>query len=463
MDVLRRRPALAAAIFYAIVAIVFLGPGLLPGKALSSNDTLWFEPPWLPSKPADLTRPSNGELGDSTEHLQLFLRSNAEHFPDIQLWNPHIVGGRPFLANLQSSVFSPFSLPAYVLPFATALGWIGVLKLWVAAFGTFLLGRAALGMRFGGALLAGLVFALNLKAVTWIIYPNLAVWALIPWLLLLVDRLVRRPDLLTGAGLAAVVGLQWFAGHPESSFHALLTAGAFLLLRLWQAHRAGRAVIRPALAFCGAVAGGTALAAISLIPFAELLLLSADAHDRAGESVDVHLQAKEVLGVFMPDYWGRPTQTPIRPILLERAMYVGALPLMLAAAALILRRTAERVAVAGFGFLWFAVVIGIPPILQIVTRIPPFSSGHNTRLIMLTILALSLLAGWGLDDWPSAPAPRRAGAARCCSPPPGCWWCRSPTSRSAGGPRSATSATASGSRCCSPTRRAASATRSARG
>ena len=49
-------------------------------------------------------------------------------------------------------------------------------------------------------------------------------------------------------------------------------------------------------------------------------------------------------------------------------MYVGALPLMLAAVALILRRTPERVAVALFGALWFAVVVGIPPVVQIVTR-----------------------------------------------------------------------------------------------
>ena len=409
MAALRRRPALAAALFYAVLVVLFLSPALLPGKTLSSGDTLWFESPWLPYKPSDLTRPTNAELGDSTEHLQLFMRATAEKFPDVQLWNPNIVGGRPFLANLQSSVFSPYSVPAYVLPFWTALSWIGVLKLWVAAFGMFMLARAAFGMRFGGALLAGVVFALNLKAVTWIIYPNLGVWALIPWLLLFTDRLVRRPDLLAGAGLAAVVGLQFLAGHPESSFHALLAAAAFLAFRLWQA----RALWRPLLAFCAAVAGGAALAAVALIPFAELLSLSADVRDRAGESVDVHLQAKEVLGIFLPDYWGRPTQTPVRPILLERAMYVGALPLMLTAAALILPRRADRIAVALFGALWFAVVIGIPPVVQIVTRIPPFSSGHNTRLIILTILAVSLLAGWGLDDLTDArrlPAARRRAA-----------------------------------------------------
>ncbi len=51
-----------------------------------------------------------------------------------------------------------------------------------------------------------------------------------------------------------------------------------------------------------------------------------------------------------------------------------------------------------FGGLWLAVLFGVPPFLQIVTRLPVFSSGHNSRLIVLYVLALALLAGWGLDD-----------------------------------------------------------------
>ncbi len=71
---------------------------------------------------------------------------------------------------------------------------------------------------------------------------------------------------------------------------------------------------------------------------------------------------------------------------------------MLAAVALIRGRSAQRVAIALFGALWLAVVVGVPPFLQIVTRLPLFSSGHNSRLIIFTILALALLAGWGLDE-----------------------------------------------------------------
>jgi hypothetical protein len=137
---------------------------------------------------------------------------------------------------------------------------------------------------------------------------------------------------------------------------------------------------------------------VTLLPLGELVWLSADLRDRSGASIDLHLPLKDMIGIFMPDYWGRPTQVSTRPILLERALYVGALPLMLAGAALALKPTAERIWVAVFGGLWFGVVLGIPPFVQIVTRLPIFSSGHNTRLIILTVLAVALLAGWGLDE-----------------------------------------------------------------
>jgi hypothetical protein len=408
---LRRRPALAAALIYAVITVAFLAPALLPGKTLSSSDTLRFRTPWIASKPSELQIPSNTDLGDGPQYLQPYLREAARTMPHAPLWNPYVQSGRPFHASAQSALFGPYTWPVYLLPFWTALGWIGVLKLWVAAFGTYLLGRS-LGMRFGGALLAGLVFALNLKLVTWLIYPAMGVWTWYPWLLLCADRLVRRPDLLTGAGLAAVVALQFLTGHPESSFQALVLLCAFFAFRLWQSRRSGAtAKLRNVLlGFGGAIVGGTAVAAVTLIPFSELLLLSADFVDRRGQSIDESLAFNEAIGAFMPDWWGRPTQTPIRPIMLERAMYVGALPLMLAGAALILRPTVTRVAVAVFGGLSLAVVLGVPPILQIVTRLPLFNSGHNTRLIVFAILAVALLAGWGLDtlssDRPGEPRKR---------------------------------------------------------
>lgn len=399
---LGRRPVLSAALIYLALSILLVLPGLLPGKTLSNSDTLWFSPPWDASRPAQLSRPSNIELADAPAQLQPFAQYAASRLPHIPLWNPYIDSGRPFLANAQSAIFSPYSVPAYVLNFWTALGWTAVLKFWVASFGMFLLGRA-LGMRFGGALMAGIVYGFNLWMVTWVTYPHMSVWTWIPWMLLLTERLVRAPDLLALGGLSAVTAVQFLGGHPESSFHLLVATVLFFILRLVQARRAGaptaRPIGRPILLFGGGLLGGAMIAALVLLPVGQLILNSADIHQRAGVAVDKPgVPAKFLLGLFLPDYWGRPTQTPLVLFLLSHAFYAGALPLMLAVAAVVLRPRPERVWIALFGATGLAVVVGLPPFLQIVTRLPVFSSGHNGRLVIWYMLAISLLAGWGVDD-----------------------------------------------------------------
>ena len=186
----------------------------------------------------------------------------------MPLWNPHVMAGRPYHANSQSAIFSPFSTPAYVMPVSRALAWMAALKLFVAAFGAYLLARA-LRLRFAPALLAGLVYAFGLFFVAWLAWPLSSVWAWLPWLLALTEVVVRRPGPLPAAGLAVVVALQFFGGHPESSFHVLFAALAFFVLRLIVLRRESpsdaRPLGRPIAAFAGAIAGGGLLAAISLV------------------------------------------------------------------------------------------------------------------------------------------------------------------------------------------------------
>jgi hypothetical protein len=399
----------AAALLYALVALVLFSPALIPGRTLSNSDQLRLQYPWKgtePPLPARVSVPP-AESDDATTQFLPFLIHASAHPFDPPLWNPHISNGRPFLANAQSAVFSPFSLPAYVVSPPDALGWIAALKLWVAAMGMFLL-AGSLSIRTAGALLAGLVYGFSFWMVSWVAYPHTSVWAWIPWLLLLTERLMRRPDLVNAGGLAAVTGLVFVSGHPEESFRALFLAVAFFMLRAVQGR--GESLRRQLPAFGGGLAGGFLLAAAIVLPVGELILHSADMHQRRGAAVDAHLSTKWLLAVLMPDFWGRSTDTPIEPFQFSRAFYVGALPLVLAAIALLLRRNSTRIAVAAFGLISLAVVVGLPPFLQIVSRLPVFSSGHNNRLAVYWVLCAALLAGWGLDDLTdrALPAARRA-------------------------------------------------------
>src|SRR3954453_18396984 len=343
-----RRPSAAAALVYLLLSLAMFAPALAPGRTLSVSDYLWTATPWDSSRPADVpVLGSNREQTDSVFMFQPFLQHTRAELPDVPLWNPYSMGGRPFQANSQAAVFSPFSLPAYVLPFWDSLAWMAALHLFIAAFGAFLLGRA-FGMRFAGALLCGVVFGFSLWSVTWISWTTMSVWAWLPWLCLLSEACPRRPGPLPFAGLAAVVGAQFLGGHPSSSFQVLVPVAAFWGIRALTGR--DRRVTR-LLTLGGAMAVGTALAAITLIPFAELLRHSIDIDARTAAASDAHEPARYLLGIFLHDWGGPGSRVPLEfaSKLEEHAYYVAALPLMLACSAVALRPRRERIATAAVG------------------------------------------------------------------------------------------------------------------
>jgi hypothetical protein len=388
-----------------------VGQGLLPGRTLSSSDGLWSVVPWTTSKPSDVRQfGANFELADAIAVFQPFFEFTRSVLPDVPLWNPHVMGGRPYLANAQSAVFSPFTLPALLLPLWKSLAVMAALKLFVGAFGMYLLGRT-LGMRFGGALLAGVVFAFGTFFVVWLAWPLTNIFPLIPFLLLLTELVVRRPGPLPVAGLAALVALQFLGGHPETSFHVMYATVLWFVLRAGIAwSREGRrrdAVVRSLVAFSAALALGTGLAALALVPLLELLFESADWERRLDSQPS--FAPREYFGtLFLHDYWGRPTQTAEVPFVSNRGYYAGAITLMLAAAALVLRPTLTRVALLAFSVVTLNVVLGISPIADVFFELPFFSTAHNGRMVILVLVCLALLAGWGLDELSAKELPGRS-------------------------------------------------------
>jgi Bacterial membrane protein YfhO len=403
------RPTLGAAVIYAVLAVLMVGQGVLPGRTLSGSDTLLSSVPWQASKPASVPGlGTNFELADSADVFGPMLQYTRSRLPTVPLWNPYIMAGRPLLADGQSAVFSPFSVVSYVLPFWKSLAVVAMLKLFLGAFGAYLFGRL-LGMRFGGALVTGLVFAFGTFFVVWLAWPLTSVYAWIPWALAACELVVRRPGRLSVAALAAVVGLQLLGGHPESSFHLMFVLVVFFVFRAlldWRRRSLPKkALVRPTVAFAIAMIAGTALAALVLAPLAEFVLHSGDLSRRANAAAG-YWPRKYLGALFLHDYWGRPTQLDLAAFMQVRGWYAGAATLMLAAAGLILRRTAERIAVVVFALFCVCMVVGIKPVFGLVSGLPGFSAAHNERLLIYFLLCIALLAGWGIDDLSAVRLPR---------------------------------------------------------
>jgi hypothetical protein len=134
-----------------------------------------------------------------------------------------------------------------------------------------------------------------------------------------------------------------------------------------------------------------------LVPFLELLYRSNDVEVRESFA-QLALPRRYLLGFALPDYWGRGTHTAVEAFAQERALYVGALPLVLAGVAVAVRPSLERIGTAVFAVLVLAVALGVPPIPEIAGRLPIVRTGNHLRVVVIVMLCLALLAGWGLDD-----------------------------------------------------------------
>jgi Bacterial membrane protein YfhO len=406
---LARRAAPTA--FFVLLALVLFAPSVVGGKVLAANDLLLGSPPFV--RPPDFEA-SNFVLQDPPYVFypdQLEVRE-ALRSGRLPLWSAGVSAGRPLLAAQQSAPFFPLNWIGDVFPYWESLVWIAVLKLTLAALGTFLLCRA-LGLGFAPALLGAVAFAFGAYLIGWLSHPHANAYVTLPWLFLMGERLCREGGALNAAGLAAAVGLAFLSGHPQSAMIVGLAAAAWVVYRL-VALRSARAVTlgRAGLAV-GAGLLGLALAAVMLVPLAEALGQSYES-SRGGPAQ----AARFGLALFFPEYWGRSDRaTPIddAPVLggeasnfFEHALYIGALPLVLAVAGLFAHRLrGPQLFFAGLAVAALLVALDSGPITEVVRDLPVLSSAQLNRVLVLASFAGAVLAGFGLEHLLRGPTPVR--------------------------------------------------------
>jgi hypothetical protein len=148
---------------------------------------------------------------------------------EIPFWNPHIFGGMPFLANMQSGVLYPGNWPGHFFSLAMATNVTVVL-----AYGVLIAGMwaftSALALPVSARLVAALVFpfggfmALHVEHIAMVHVAGLAPWLL--WALERHDQTGEGRYRLVAA--TSVTGMV-LAGHPQMMAYSLILAGAYTL------------------------------------------------------------------------------------------------------------------------------------------------------------------------------------------------------------------------------------------
>jgi len=395
-----------AAAAFALLALVYLWPALVEGRWLLAASSLYQVAPWSGFAPADLAEYFNPSLTDMPTSYYPWWRLARTYLHDgvFPAWNPYAFGGTPLYANPEVAWLNPFVVPLWILPLNWGLGLVAAIKLWAAGFGAYLLTRE-LRLGFWPALLAGFSFALCSFNVVWLSYGvHVSVAVMLPWALWLVERIVRRGRSVDGLWLVLVVAVVASGGHPGTQLHVIVGVVIYALLRAALVADVERGDRLRRLGLVGAALGlGTALAAVMLLPAQQAAIDTAGAAARRNGSADFpgsRLSFAALRAVLFPDWWGRPSENvyfsgPGNYV--ERALFAGTIPLVLAVAALVARDGWRRKApFVALGAIGLAVGLRAPVIRDAVVNAPLFDRVQNQRILLWFLLAIAVLSAFGL-------------------------------------------------------------------
>lgn len=297
----RRHPEAVAAVALILVPLALLGHALLPGRVLSPADLLLSSYPWKALAPGLVS--ANPMMTDVTQlfHPWAIYAGREIRQGRFPLWKPHVFTGAPFFANPQTAVLFPLTALAYVLPVATAVTLISLLKLSAAGVAMYWFLRV-LSVAPPSAAVAALAFMLNGDLLVWLQWPLSTTMIFLPLLLGIIDRL-REGNRVRWAGVLAVaVALLIFAGYPQGAFVGVLLATAWTGSRL-------PGTVAPSRFLLGYVAGtvlGVLLAAVQLLPFLEYARASSVFAYRNEWIPLFHLWPESAISLLLPYYYGSP-------------------------------------------------------------------------------------------------------------------------------------------------------------
>jgi len=353
------------------------------------------------------------------------LAAEYYHAGQLPLWNPLLGSGAPLAANLQTGAFYPLNFLYLLLPTEYALGYTAILHVVLAGLFMYAYLRS-LKLSPLAALIGALAFELNGFLIARAGF--LSITAAVPWLAAWWWRAeelhsaihLPRSAWRNALWLALVIGLGILAGHAQTAVYGLVFISLYFVWRVVSNRTSLRLSIpRSLILFAVAVLLGLALAAVQLLPAAELTRESQRAGGLDYTKIMTHsFWPLRLLTLLSPDFFGTPAQNNFWGYdnYWENAAYIGLIPLLLALYA-IWNRLRRRPSQGPIGFLATAVSVSLVLAFGWFTPIYPFL--FNTvpgfdlfqgpaRWLVVTILALCALAGFGMQHLIDRGVSRRA-------------------------------------------------------
>jgi O-antigen/teichoic acid export membrane protein len=430
---------LAIVLFLLALPLILFWPVTIGGRTLVPFDNLYAFQPWQTfAESMEVGVPQNELLNDLLLENYAWKTFIVQALRDgeIPLWNPYLFAGVPFLAAGQHSALYPLSVLFYVLPIPQAYGFFTVLHLFLAALFMHVFVRT-LGAGRLGSTVSAVVYAFCGFMVVSVDFPMvLAAVSWLPFILTMTELMIRTQETDRAAvrsipymlGGALALGVQFLAGHAEMSYYVLMVLAFYSACRLgilWWRTRDARRIAVLALIVACMTGLGVGLGAVQLLPFLELARLNFRQGSATYEEIiGWAYPLRQVLTFVIPDFFGNPSHHGYFDVLtrrwtpvthnaygesintifwgiknyVEAGSYVGLLPILLAAVAVLRRRGRYVWIFASLAVIGFALSFGIPLYSLLYYLLPGYSQLHTPfRWVFPYSLSMAVLAGLGAE------------------------------------------------------------------
>jgi len=333
-----------------------------------------------------------------------FARMLHEGLPP--LWDLSIAFGEPFLANPSVQALYPTTWLLAFLPPWTVYSVFALSHLAFTGAGFTRLARAA-GLRRTEALVGGAAWMLAGPFVSLVnLWHHFAGAAWMPWVVLAVHRLVRRPRTSAAAGLGICLGMQVLAGSADM---LLMTAALSLAWGAGVLRRGTRRRLRAvALAGTCGLLLALSLSAGQWLPAIDVASRAIRSELPAGFATGWSVPPAGLARIFLPLdasgrlQWAATTQRRLfdshrEPFL--GSLYLGVVPLALTCASFAHRGRRRLACLAAAGVAAALVALGPhAPFADTVRAIVPGASHlrYPSKAMVVPAFACALLAAHGL-------------------------------------------------------------------
>ena len=453
----RFRSELLPLLLLLLFPLLLFAPVSVGNQTLLPIDALYLSEPYKSAATAmEAGIPDNPLLADlilENYGWQRFLVRAVEQ-GELPLWDPFIFSGHPFLANGQHSGLYPLQWLFHLIPIPRAYGVFIVLQLGLAGIWMYLLGRL-IGAKKTGAFLAGITFQLSGFLIVSVVHPMIvAAASWLPLLLALIELTLRRAPFFKGRTMlpwallgAMALGLSMLAGHAELTYFTLLVMAGFSVWRiiykfltlpreLWKTE-----IISPALGIALMITLGLSLGAVQYFPLYEIVSQSFRQGSAPLQQVlEWAYPKRRIITFLVPNFFGNPTHRTLRDIFtgqiipatvnaegnaissfdwgiknyVEGGAYLGILPLLLAAIAILKPPFLKQPKAKGFLKKWllhpyvpFFTALALfslgcifgTPLYAIVYALPLFNQSHSPfRWVFPLTVSIAALVALGTES-----------------------------------------------------------------